>query len=63
MYKNMYKSKIILLLLSSIATMLAEIQDENKKWRQAKPRELKRMVKLFIIIIIILSKVTFLDIY
>jgi hypothetical protein len=43
-YKNMYnpKSKISLLLLSSIATMLAGIQDENKRKQGDKRIEAKR---------------------
>jgi hypothetical protein len=33
------KSKVRLLLLSSIATMLVEIQGENKRKQEVKPRE------------------------
>jgi len=50
MYKNMDnpKSKIRLLLLSSIATIFAEIQGENKRKQEVKPKktcEAKKMVK------------------
>jgi hypothetical protein len=50
MYKNMYdpKSKISLLLLSSIATILAEIQGKNKKnknVREVKKSEAKRKTR------------------
>jgi hypothetical protein len=47
-YKNMYnpKSKISLLLLSSIATMLAGIQDENKRKQGDKRIEAKRILQL-----------------
>jgi hypothetical protein len=44
MHKNIYnpKSKITLLLLSSITIMLAEIQDENKQKQEMKTSEAKR---------------------
>ena len=40
-YKNLYnpKSKIRLLVLSSRATMVTEIQGENKQKQDEKPRE------------------------
>jgi hypothetical protein len=40
MYKNIYnpKSKIRLFILSSIATMLAEIQGETNKQKDVKPK-------------------------
>ena len=50
MYKNMYNpmSKInLLLLLSFIATMLVEVQGENKQKIRSEP---KRMIKLDIYI-------------
>ena len=58
MYKQMYnpKSKIeLLLLLSSIATMLVEIQSEykqkkNKKWGQDKPIEAKKLSFFFLFV-------------